>query len=230
MCAVSISHRSVRAPDAGDADIRAASPSANRSGRARWRDPRLWLGALLVLASVVIGAKVLAAADDTVSVWALDHDVGVGMSATDGDLRAVRVHFSDPRDAERYWPASEGLPAAAHFTHDIGAGELLARSAVSTDTAVVPHQLPLGVTSAGLPADLSVGDHVEVWAVPKPEAAKRSTTLVLPDVVVMSVGDVGVGGLGSDRQVVVALPDPAQTPKVLDATNGATVVLVRIGG
>ncbi len=231
MCAVSLLHRTaVRAPDAVDADSRLASPPANRPRRSRWRDPRLWLGALLVLASVVIGARVLAAADDTVAVWALNRDVGAGMSVSASDLRAVRVHLTDSVDADRYWLAGDPLPVAAAFTRDIGAGELLARSAVSTDPAAFPHQLPLGVTSAGLPADISVGDHVEVWAVPKPEEANRSATLVLPDVTVMSVGDVGVAGLGSDRQVVVALPDPNETSAVLDALNGATVVLVRISG
>ena len=230
MCAVSLLHRTaVRASDTFDAETR-PSPPANRPRRARWRDPRLWLGALLVLASVVIGARVLAAADDTVAVRALTRDVGPGMSVSAADLSTVRVHFSDAADANRYWAASDPLPVSAAFTRDIGAGELLARSAVSTDPAAVPHQLPLGVTSAGLPSDLSVGDHVEVWAVPKPEEARRSATLVLPDVSVMSVGDVSVAGLGSDRQVVVALPDPGETSAVLDALNGATVVLVRIGG
>lgn len=231
MCAVSVSHRQpVRAPDAGDAEIHSTSPPANRPRRSRWRDPRLWLGALLVLASVVIGAKVLAAADDTVAVWVLDRDVGDGMSASGSDVRTARVHFSAAADANRYWLASDPLPAAAHFTRDIGAGELLARSAISTDTALVPHQLPLAVTGAGLAGDVSVGDHVEVWAVPKPEEVKSSPTLVLSDVTVMSVGDAVVGGLGSDRQVVVALPEPEETSAVLDALNGATVVLVRISG
>ena len=231
MCAVSISHRgSLHAPAAADSDIRSASPPANRPSRSRWRDPRLWFGVLLVVASVVIGAKVLTAADETVAVLALSHDVGAGMSASGADVRTEQVHFTDPAAATRYWVASEPLPVAAHFTRDIGAGELLAKSAVSTDTALVPHQLPLGVTAAGLPVDVSVGDHVEVWAVPKPEEANRSSTLVLPDVTVMSVGETGIGGLGSDRQVVVALPNPEETSAVLDAINGATVVLVRVSG
>lgn len=231
MCAVSISHRSsVRASDIDDTESRLSSPPANRPRRSRWRDPRLWLGALLMLASVVIGARVLAAADDTVAVWALNRDVSAGMSVNAADMRTARVHFTDGAAADRYWLATDQLPAAAAFTRDIGAGELLARSAISTDPAAVPHQLPLGVTSAGLPAGLSVGDHVEVWAVPKPEEVRSSAKLVLPDVAVMSVGEVGVAGLGSDRQVVVALPSPAETAAVLDALNGATVVLVRISG
>ena len=45
-------------------------PAALRGQRPAWRDPRLWIGIVLVAASVVVGARVLAAADDTVQVWA----------------------------------------------------------------------------------------------------------------------------------------------------------------
>ena len=41
-----------------------------RGHRPAWRDPRLWIGVVLVAASVVAGARLLAAADDTVQVWA----------------------------------------------------------------------------------------------------------------------------------------------------------------
>lgn len=188
------------------------------------------MGVLLVLAAVVIGARVLAAADDTVPVWTLDHAVSAGMAITDADVRATRVHFSTAGDQGRYWLADEPLPPRARLTRDIGAGELLARSAVSTAATAVPRELPLGVPAAGLPADVSPGDHVQVWAVPPPEDAKRSAELVLSDAAVMSVGEVAVTGVGSDRQVVVALPEDADTSAVLDSLNGSSVVLVRIGG
>jgi hypothetical protein len=183
----------------------------------------------LVLASVVVGARVLAAADDTVPVWRLDHAVSVGMTISAADVRATPVHFSSAGDESRYWLADEPLPAQARLTRDVGQGELLARSAVSTDPGAVPHELPLSVTAAGLPADVGPGDHVQVWAVPQPDDAKRSTELVLSDAAVLSVGEVAVTGVGSDRQVVVALPGDADTSAVLDGLNGSTVVLVRIG-
>ena len=36
-----------------------------------WRDPRLWIGVAIVAVSVVVGSRLLAAADDSVAVWAL---------------------------------------------------------------------------------------------------------------------------------------------------------------
>jgi hypothetical protein len=183
-----------------------------------------------VLASVVVGAKVLAAADHTVAVWTLAHNASAGMPITAADLRATRLHFTSAADQSRYWLEEEPLPVGAHLTRDVGSGELLAKAVVTTDSAAAVHQLPLGVTAAGLPVDIAPGDHVEVWAVPKPEAVRGHTELVLSDAAVLSVGDAGLAGLGSDRQVVVALPDSADTGSVLDSLNGTTVVLVRIGG
>ena len=55
-----------------------SSPWARRGSRPRWRDPRMLLGLLLVLASVLLGAKVLEAADDTVPVWAVSRDLPDG--------------------------------------------------------------------------------------------------------------------------------------------------------
>ncbi len=231
MSAVSLLQRGVAHPaDTADAGEVAASPPARRTGTARWRDPRLWLGALLVLASVVIGARVLAAADNTVPVWTLDHAVSAGMAVDTSDLGVTRVHFGDLADQSRYWLADESIPQNAHTTHDLGAGEMLPRSAVSTDGASLPAQLPLGVTAAGLPTDLVAGDHVQVWAVPKPEDRRRHSELVLNDAAVLSVAEVSVTGLGGDRQVVVALSQGTATSAVLDALNGATVVLIRISG
>ena len=230
MSAVSLSQRgSVRHVADADLDGVPASPPANRPRRSRWRDPRLWVGALLVLASVVVGARVLAAADDTVGVWALERELSAGMPLGRSDVHATRVHFADGADQSRYWLASEPLPVDAHLARDVGAGELLARAAVSTDQAAVPRQLPLGVTAAGLPPQLVPGDHVEVWAVPKPEE-KGAPEQVLADVAVQSVGEASITGVGGDRQVVVALPDDADTAAILDSLNGATVVLVRISG
>jgi hypothetical protein len=185
---------------------------------------------MLVLASVVVGARVLTAADDTVGVWTLGHDVSAGMSIDASDLRVTRLHFSSSADQSHYWLAQFPLPAQAHATRDVGAGELLAKAAVSTDATAIPHQLPLSVPPAGLPVDAAPGDHVEVWAVPKPEAARSRPRRVLSDTVVLSVGEPTVAGLGSDRQVVVALPSSADTGSVLDSLNGAAVVIVRTSG
>lgn len=236
MSAVSLRSRS---PSSGTLDGREssdepqappASPQASRLRRGRWRDPRLWLGALLVLMAVVVGAKILAAADNTVPIWSLRHPASAGMAITRDDLQVTQVHFSGSGSENLYWLADSPLPSRAYLTHDVGTGELLSRSALSTDSDVVPHQLPLAVAAAGAPPDLGPGDHVEVWAMPPAQDVRSHAQLVLADAAVLSVSSSAVTGIASDRQVVVALPRSADTSSLLDMLNGSTVVLVRISG
>jgi hypothetical protein len=206
------------------------SPLARRLQTQRWRDPRLWLGGLLVVCSVLIGAKLLASANDTVAVWAVDDDVSAGMSVGAGDVHAVRIHFADGAEADRYLAASQPFPAGTVLTRDFGAGELLSVSGVTTDGRAAPDELPLGVAAAGLPADLHSGDHVDVWAVPTQNSSTTPTTKVLGDVIVMTVGAAGQGGLESTREILVALPADVDVAHVLGSLRDASVVLVRIGG
>ncbi|MEP6665424.1 MAG: hypothetical protein ABJA81_03150 [Nocardioidaceae bacterium] len=208
----------------------ASSPAARRLQTHRWRDPRLWIGGLLVVCSVLIGAKLLASADDTVAIWAVDDDISAGMTIGAVDVHAVRIHFSNAADADRYLSAGQAWPDEAIATKDFGAGELLSVSGITTDNRAVPDELPLGVAADGLPADLRSGDHVDVWAVPSQGSSSHTTVSVLRDVTVVSVGERGPGGLESTREVLVALPPEADVARVLGSLRDASVVLVRIGG
>jgi hypothetical protein len=191
----------------------------------------MWVGVLLVLASLIVGARVLGAADDTVAVWRLDHDASAGSPLTAADVHSTRVHFGDAADGRRYLSAAGSLPSGVRLTRDVGAGELLAVSAVTTSPADVPVQLPLGVSAAGLPAGLAVGDRVDVWAVPSADSTRRRAppVEVLREATVTAVGGAGLGGLGADRQVLVALSAGTDVGRALAALDGASVVLVENG-
>ena len=78
-----------------------APPRATRSRRPGWRNPRLLLGVVLVAGSVVLGARVLAAADDTVGVWAVSRSLPAGAAVEDGDLERRQVRFPDEETEER---------------------------------------------------------------------------------------------------------------------------------
>lgn len=185
---------------------------------------------MLVLASVVVGAKVLAAADDTVAVWKVNREIAAGMPVSADDLVSTRVRFADAEDIDRYLLASEPIPPDAHLTRDVGAGELLPRASMTTGVSQLPYQLPLGVGREGVPTGVSAGDHVDVWAVPEADGSGSEPVLVLSDVTVMSVGEVGASGLSSERQVLVALPGDADVAQILADLNGSAVVLILVGG
>jgi hypothetical protein len=230
-------HAATRATEGAttSADV-LASPPANRQPVARWRDLRLWLGALLVLVSMVVGAKVLSAAHHEQTVWELTRDVPAGVRLTTDDLRPTQVHFADSALAARYLPASQRLGPGSYASRDLTAGEMLTRAAVGNRSSSAVRQLPLGVPAAGLPVGLQVGDRVDVWALPDTSdgttlaSTDRPTrpALILRNVTVLSLGPIEAG-LTADRQLLVAVSDSTDIGTVLSKLNGAALVLVRRG-
>lgn len=141
-----------------------------------WRDPRLWVGVAIVLVSVVAGARLLAAADDTVSVWALESDLGVGDHVEEGDLVARRVRFADEGDLARYFTADDRLPADGELVRSVSAGELLPRSAVGSAAETDTVEVPVAVDAEQVPPSVGAGAVVDVYLVPSvpPGPAQRT--------------------------------------------------------
>jgi hypothetical protein len=209
-----------------------AAPPARRLGSSRWRDPRLAVGVILVAASVVLGARVVASADDTVPVWSLRHDVPTGSSLTADDVTVTHIHFESADDADRYFDGDQSLPPDLVADHDLVAGELLARSALTKPESKAVDQLTLPVTEGLYPVDLAPGDRVDVWVTqdesddPSPDGER-----LLDDVAVLDV-DAADSSLDSSSTVVlVALePDDADVLRHLfgSVTTGS-VGLIREG-
>lgn len=141
--------------DLGSSPGTPAPPPATRVARPGWRDPRLWIGVLLVAGSVVLGARLLAAADDTVAVWALSGDRGSGSPVAATDLEVQRVRFGDADMLARYFPADQDVPDGLVLTRAVGAGELLARSAVADAGADEVLQVPLAVDPQQVSPDVT---------------------------------------------------------------------------
>ena len=105
------------------------APSASRLSRARWLDARLLVGLLLVLLSVVVGAKVVADADQRVQVWSVTRDLGADTPLTGDDLAG---HLGQPvrLDQPLSRRPSQDLEGLV-LTRPVGRGELLPVSAVA---------------------------------------------------------------------------------------------------
>lgn len=138
-------------------------PAAGRATTPGWRDPRLWIGVVIVAVSVVAGSRLLAAADESVPVWAVRGDMATGDEVTGADLVARRVRFVDPADLTRYFPADETLPADLRLRQGVGAGELLPRSATGSAAEAGVLQLPVSVEPGALPPGVGAGSVVDVY-------------------------------------------------------------------
>ena len=81
---------------------------ASRLRRPRWTDPRLLVGLVLVAVATVAGSRVVAAADDTMPVWAVAGPVRAGDPVRPDGLVAAPVRIGDGGDASLYLPAGAG--------------------------------------------------------------------------------------------------------------------------
>jgi hypothetical protein len=138
------------------------SPRAHRLARPRWRDHRLLIGVLLVISCIVIGARVVAAADRSKSWVSVRRDLPAGHVLTAADLtttsgRLVPTaagHYFESGVADRLVGQQLGRPVAA--------GELLGRGAISAGPRSPSRVVPLVVKAGRLP-QLRAGDRVDIY-------------------------------------------------------------------
>ncbi|MEU2347491.1 SAF domain-containing protein [Modestobacter sp. NPDC049651] len=201
-------------------------PVPRRVRPPRWLDLRLVLGVLLVLGSVLVGARVVSAADATVPVWAAADDLAAGTVLTAADLVPVPVRLDD---VARSYLATATRPEGRVLARAVGSGELLPRSALEEQADLV--ELALPVQAGYVPPGLSRGRLVDVYAVADPAAGATTTggdvDRVLAAAPVQTVGGRGSGVLSTATttvQVVVAVPRE-DAAGVLAAIGGRALVV-----
>jgi hypothetical protein len=182
----------------------------------------------LVAASVLVGARLLGGADDTIEVWAASGDLAAGQPVTEGDLVVRRVHFDDEADAGRYLRVGEDLPDQGTLARSVGEGELVpARAFGVTGGGLL--EVPIAIVAEALPASVDPGSTVDVYVT---DADRREAELVLDDVVVIAVPGVDEAfGPGGNRQVLVGVPEDAEAGigVVLAAAQDGRVSIAREG-
>ena len=217
-------------PASGAEPIAAVPPGPvpRRVRAPRWLDLRLVLGVLLVLGSVLLGARVVGAADATVPVWAVTGDLAAGSKLTAADLVAVAVRLDDAADA---YVSTTTDPAGRTLGRAVRDGELLPLSALEEPGDLVHLALP--VQSGFVPPDLRRGQLVDVYAVADPgsgavAAEADGVTVVVERAPVQAISGRSEGVLSAATttvQVVVALTAD-DAPDVLAAVGGSPLVVV----
>lgn len=182
-----------------------------RASAPGWRDPRLWIGVVIVAASVVLGARLVGAADDSVAVWAAADDLGAGESITAEDLVVQRVRFAEGSDLTRYFTTDEVLPADLQLVRGVGEGELVPRAAVQAAGESDKLALPLAVDAALVPPGVQSGWVVDVHLTGRGEDGEPVVTdgrPVLSEVTVIDAPALEEGfAVSGQRQVVLAVTE-----------------------
>jgi hypothetical protein len=205
-----------------------AGPTPRRVRTPRWLDLRLVLGVLLVLGSVLLGARVVSAADATVAVWAAAGDLTAGTALTADDLVPVQVRLDSAADA---YLSTGTRPEGRTLGRAVRAGELVPRSALEQTAELV--QLALPVQAGFVPPSLQRGQRVDVYAVADSSVGATKTTdgsvtPVVQGVPVQAVSGRSAGVLSSATttvQVVVSVP-ATEAADVLASIKGRPLVVV----
>jgi hypothetical protein len=195
-----------------------ASPEPRRLAAPSWLDLRLVLGVLLVLAAVVLGAKVVSGARETYPTVAARRDLEAGTVLTAADLRLARVQL--PGHGRGVYLARLKDVVGKQLTRPVSAGELLPSAAVGRVRALTTMTVPL---AAGAAPQLRKGERIELWV----STTGCSSLVLLRDEVVQAVHAAGSGsfeaGTGGQDVVISVAPILAERVITALALDGAKV-------
>lgn len=215
----------------GEAPAAPASPQAHRAGPPRWRDARLMLGVLLVLASVVAGSRVVAGAQHVQQVWLVRRDVASGTTLLATDLRLVDVRLDTVGPS--YVGALDIDPVGAVLTRPVTAGELLPLAALQSAESVNARLVTIPVERFHYPAGLDRGQRVDVYVTPKADASRPvvAPSRVLATVLVAGMDKDGsrFGATGTVVGVVLSVA-PDDVAAVVAAARTGSIDLVAGSG
>jgi hypothetical protein len=216
----------IRAPEALVPD---PSPRASRLATPSWLDLRLVTGVVMVLLSVVIGARIFASADRYTQVYVARSSLVPGEHVAADDLRVGQARF-DGEGAE--YVAAGAEPVGYVVTRYVGAGELVPIDSLAPHaTAAAASRLVTVPVDAGhRPTDLAHGDLVDVYVTAKSGLghAPAPPTRVLAGVPVDSADDGGDSLTGDgDSAVVLAVPTE-DVDAMVAAVESGSIDLVRI--
>lgn len=204
-------------------------PVAHRLRRPSWRDPRLLVGLVLVLASVVAGGFVVQRADDTEPVWAVRRAMTPGERVAPADLVVRRVRLDG--GADRYVRADAAPAAGSVVLRYVGEGELLPAAAVGRRDQVDLRPVAVPVLPEAA-AGLRPGALVDVWVAARsagrPDSFDRPRLVAAAAQVSELTATRSTLG-GSTTSAVRLLLTPDLVPTVIGAVdNQARVTLVPV--
>lgn len=199
--------------------------TAPRLTKPSWKDPRLLIGILLVLAAVAGVVALVGSAGKTVPVLVAKESLVVGQKLNADSFKVVQVQLGEA-DA-KYLDPGDALEENAVVIRMVPKDELVPRSSIGHTDAL--DRKPASVTvDEPLPKEVVVGSHVDVWvSLPDERNSFKAPQLMLPGAEVAAM-NVAASSLGSGRntQLMVLVTDE-QMPKFIGAVaNKAKVSVV----
>jgi hypothetical protein len=205
------------------------APRAARLPTPSWLDKRLVLGVVLVLGSVLLGARTLAASDTSQLVWSATHDLAAGTVLAEDDLTLSRARLFGT--SGRYLAGDK--PTGYVVRRPVSGNELIPADALASPSKQAPRrEVTVPVAAGHLPPDLRRGQQVDLYVTPDDKAVQRGQSpgprLVLAALTVAAVvREGGLGATGQDQPVVLTVA-PEQVLAIVQALSEGRIDLVRV--
>jgi hypothetical protein len=208
-------------------------PTATRLRTPSWRDTRLVVGVVLVLLSMSVGAKVIAAAGDTVPMYAAAASLVPGQPVVQKDVKRVDVQLGADRSS--YVAADHDIAPDTFALREVRPGELVPRSALGHRAEVNLKPVSVPVASGGA-AQLDAGSIVDVWVNAKDSSSvtekygKPVKTLEVATVVRRPDSDGALGAVSGTAAVQIMVPEARVQALIAAIDQGAKITLVPVPG
>ena len=202
----------------------AAAAPVMRLRRPRWKDPRLIVGIVLVLASVLMGSLLISRLSETTPVLVARSPLVPGDPIRPESLSTVEIRLGEQVGA--YVGSIDAIPDGAVTTRAVDAGELLPISALGQSADVPLRPVVIPVDSA-VAESVVIGATVELWHTsPGPSQGDRaSARMLVPDAVVRRIDEGSSLGMRSMAvEVLVPAADLASVLEVLGEDGRLDVI------
>jgi hypothetical protein len=203
-------------------------PSATRLKSPSWLDGRLVIGVVLVLLSVVVGAKIIASSQRYDVMWAASRDIAPGTTLIKADLLQVDVRFKD--HGALYISTAGASPVGRVTVSPLADGQLIPLAAVPATPPPAVRLVTIPVARLHMPRGNDLhGVQVDLYVTPKTlnGEAQAKPQLVLANVTIAdTIVDSSLGG--DDGSGVVLSVPVAFVDAVVAAAQLGSVDLVRV--
>lgn len=203
-------------------DLGAAT--ALRLQRPSWKDPRLLLGILLVLASVAGVVGLVRAAETSTVLYAAKEDISVGQTVSLDQLVSVEARLGS---AEGRYIREGEIPLGRIALQRVAKGDLVPASILGAPESLDRSPVSINVQEP-LPAEVVPGSRVDIWIAP-PDGRNgfAEPRLAIPAAEVSHL-QAEAAGLGGPRETVVhVLVGSERLPQLLGAqANKARISVV----
>ncbi|MCL6423932.1 flagellar biosynthesis protein FlgA [Brachybacterium sp. JHP9] len=190
-----------------------APPALMRLRRPRWKDPRLIVGIVLVLISVLLGALLAARISATTTVLVARSDIVVGDPISADSFSATEVRLGDQ---ERLYASSpQQIPEGSTAMQSVRAGELLPVSAIGQGGGADLRPVVIPVDRA-VADSVTTGSAVELWRTEEGDGETGAAAELLVEGAIVRSVEEG-SSLGMRSQSVEVLVPSASLPAVLEA-------------